>query len=153
VSEKVKSINIHLPDSLTKLPSYSTPFFNPICPPSPLTRSSDDLLNLFITPAGCELILCNPNKKTDGSTIKLIKAALMNISTNKADIKDLPFIVVGTGSPINNFSLLLCTTSSFNGHTRHVTETQHTLAMATPSARNSSRLGRWKHISSFAVLL
>ena len=70
------------PDSPTKLPSYSAPSLNPIRPPSPLTGNLDDPLNSFVTPAGCELILRNPNKAADGSTIKIIKAALASISTN-----------------------------------------------------------------------
>src|SRR6202790_3035477 len=101
-------MNKRPPDSPTKLPSYSAPSLNPIRPPSPLTGNPDDSLNSFITPAGCKLILHNPNKGTNGSTIKLIKAALMDIITNKANVKDLPLDVVGTGSIMKGSNLSYC---------------------------------------------
>jgi hypothetical protein len=96
------------PNSPTKLPSYSAPSLNPIHPPSPLTKNPNDPLNSFVTPAGCELILHNPNKGTNGSTIKLVKAALTDIITNKADVKDLPLNIVGTGSIMKDSNLSYC---------------------------------------------
>jgi hypothetical protein len=98
----------HPPDSPTKLPSYSAPSLTPIRPPSPLTGSPNDPLNSFIAPAGCELILRNPNKATDGSTIKLVKAAITDICANTTDVKDLPLSVVGTGSPAKDSHLSYC---------------------------------------------
>src|ERR1700683_4962250 len=99
---------MRLPDSPTKLPSYSALSLDPIHPPSPLTGNVNDPLNSFIAPAGCELILHNPNKATNGSTIKLIKATIAHISTNKADVKDLPIDVVSTGNPARDSSLSYC---------------------------------------------
>ena len=96
------------PDSPTKLPSYSAPSLNPIRPPSPLTGNPDDPLNSFVAPAGCELILRNPNKAADGSTIKLVKDALTSISASVADVRDLPLDVVGTGSPARDANLSYC---------------------------------------------
>ena len=97
-----------LPDSPTKLPSYSALSLSPIFPPSPLTENPDNPLNLFIAPARCELILRTPNKAADESTIKHVKDALMSISTNVADIRDLPLDVVGTGSPTWDANLSYC---------------------------------------------
>src|ERR1700683_4757292 len=96
------------PNSPTKLPSDSAPSLNPIHPPSPLTGNPDDPLNSFVAPAGCKLILRNPNKGTNGVTIKLVKAALTDIITNKADVKDLPLDIVGTGSIIKDSNLSYC---------------------------------------------
>jgi hypothetical protein len=101
-------MNERLPDSPTKLPSYSAPSLNPIRPPSPLTGNIDDSLNSFVAPARCKLILRNPNKASNGSTIKLVKAALASISTNETDIKDLPLDVVGTGNLARDFNLSYC---------------------------------------------
>src|ERR1700683_4482301 len=101
-------MNSRPPESPTKLPSYTTPSLNPIQPPSPLTGNPDDSLNSFVAPAGCKLILCNPNKSTDGSTIRLVKKALADISANKTNVKDLPLAIVGTGSPAKDVNLFYC---------------------------------------------
>ena len=96
------------PDSPTKLPSYTTPSLNAIHPPSPLTGNPSDPFNSFITPVGCELILRNSDKTIDGSTIRLVKAAIADIGANKTDIKDLPVFVIGTGSPAKDSNLSYC---------------------------------------------
>ena len=101
-------MNSRPPESLTKLPLYTAPSLNPIRPPSPLTGNPDDSLNSFVAPAGCELILHNPNKSSDGSTIRLVKKALADISANKADVKDLPLAIVDTGSPAKDANLSYC---------------------------------------------
>src|ERR1700683_291471 len=99
---------MRLPDSPTKLPSYSAPSLDPICPPSPLTGNVDDLLNSFIAPAGWELMLRNPNNATNAFTIKPVEAAIAHISMNKSDVKDLPIDVVSTGNPARDSSLSYC---------------------------------------------
>lgn len=96
------------PDSPTKLPSYSAPSLNPIRPPSPLTGDPDDPLNSFVAPAGCELILRNPDKAIDGSTIKLVKAALADISAKVDEVRGLPLTVVSTGSAGRDSNLSYC---------------------------------------------
>ena len=96
------------PDSPTKLPSYSAPSLNPIRPPSPLTGDPDDPLNSFVAPAGCELILRNPDKAIDGSTIKLVKAALADISAKVDELRGLPLTVVSTGSAGRDSNLSYC---------------------------------------------
>src|SRR5882762_272102 len=101
-------MNTRPPDSPTKLPSYTAPSLSPIRPPSPLTGNLDDPVNSFVAPAGCELILRNPDKATDGSTIKLVKAAIADISANKEDVKDLPLTVIGTGSIAKDSNLSYC---------------------------------------------
>ena len=95
-------------DSPTKLPSYTAPSLNAICPPSPLTGNPNDPFNSFITPVGCELILCNPDKAIDGSTIRLVKAAIADIGANKTDIENLPVSIIGTGSPTKDSNLSYC---------------------------------------------
>ena len=101
-------MNSRPPDSPTKLPSYTAPSLSPIRPASPLTGDPDDSFNSFIAPAGCELILQNPNKSTDGSTIQLVKKALADIIANKANVKNLPLAVIGTGSPAKDANLSYC---------------------------------------------
>ena len=95
-------------DSPTKLPLYTTPSLNAIHPPSPLTGNPNDPFNSFIAPVGCELILHNPDKATDRSTIRLVKAAIADIGANKTNIENLPVSVVGTGSPTKDSNLSYC---------------------------------------------
>jgi hypothetical protein len=98
-------MNSRPPDSPTKLPSYSAPSLNPIRSPSPLTGELNCPLNSFVAPAGCELILQNPNKT---STLKLVTDALANICGNNTELKDFPLEAIGTGSPAKDSNLSYC---------------------------------------------
>ena len=101
-------MNTHSPGSPTKLPAYSAPSLNPIRPPSPLTGDTDYPLSSFVAPTGCELILRNPNKASDGSTLKLAKAAMKNIASNNVEFQNLLLDVIGTGNPARDSNLSYC---------------------------------------------
>ena len=88
----------HSSDTSMKLPAYSLPSVTPICPPSPLSGETGNLVNALIVPAGCELIVQNPAPSQGSSTLKLVKDVVVKIGMESPHLSALPLNVIGTGN-------------------------------------------------------